>query len=151
VLALAQLLAMAACAATGAAPPVAAALEASGGRIQPAPAGQFETWAYATIANTGGADALVGVSSPDAASVVLRATTLTDAGRKARSVASIPVPAHAVTRLAADTYFLAFIQAKHAFVPGQHVSATLRFASGAQRVLDLLVSDAEGDPADAGQ
>ena len=41
---------------------------------------QFETWAFATILNTGKADALIEVQSPDAHSVVLRATTLTDAG-----------------------------------------------------------------------
>ncbi len=134
-----------------AATPEAAAPEASGGRIQPAAAGQFETWAYVTIRNAGAADALVGAQSPDAASVVLRATIVTDAGRTVRSVAAIPVPARGVLVLGADTYFLAFIQARHAFVPGQHIQATLRFTSGAQRVVDFLVADREGDPADAGQ
>jgi copper(I)-binding protein len=127
------------------------AVEVTAGRINPAPAGQFETWAYATLSNPGKADALVEVHSADAESVVLRATNVTDAGRKARSVISIPLPAASVLRLTADTYFLAFIQARHAFVPGQRISATLRFASGAGRVVDFLVSDAEGDPGDAAQ
>lgn len=148
---IAVFIAIAGCAAVGAATPPASTLEAGGGHIQPAPAGQFETWAFATIRNDGAADALVEVRSPDAASVVLRATTVTDAGRKVRSVASIPLPAHAVTTLVADSFFLAFIQVKRALVPGQHVSATLRFASGAERVVDFLVSDQEGDPADAAQ
>jgi len=146
----AVVLAMTACAAVGAASPVAT-LEVAGGHIQPAPAGQFETWAYATISNTGVADALVGARSADAESIVLRATTVTDAGRKVRSVVAIPVPAHGVVQLTADTYFLAFIQARHPYAPGQHVSATLVFASGAERVLDLLVGGPEGDPADAGR
>jgi copper(I)-binding protein len=125
------------------------AVEVTAAHINPAPAGQFETWAYTTISNSGNADSLVGVYSPDAGSVVLRATNVTDAGRKARSVISIPLPAGSVLQLTADTYFLAFIQARHAFVTGQRISATLRFASGAERVVDFLVSDAEGDPGDA--
>ena len=149
-LALVQALAAAACVAgVGAAP--ASSPEVTGARIGPAPAGQFETWAYATIDNKGAADSLVDVRSDDAASVVLRATTMTDAGRKARSVVSIPLPAHGVVALSPDTYFLAFIQARHAFVPGQHVSATLRFGSGAERTVEVLVGSPEGDPADTGQ
>jgi len=169
VLALLQSLLTGACAATGGVGPAtpqgglqaarpaapapatapAQAPEVTAGRINAAPAGQFETWAYATISTPGKADALVEVRSADAGSVVLRATNLTDAGRQARSVVSIPLPAGSVVPLTADTYFLAFIQARHAFLPGQRVSATLRFASGAERVVDFLVSDAEGDPGDA--
>jgi copper(I)-binding protein len=125
-------------------------LQVTQAHVQPARAGQFETWAYAIIGNTGTADALVSVDSPDAASVVLRATNVTDAGRKTRSVASIPVPAGALVPLSADTAFIAFIQPRHAFVPGQIVRATLRFASGAQRIVHFLVDNAEGDPADGG-
>jgi len=125
-------------------------LQVTQAHVQPARAGQFETWGYATIGNSGAADALVSVDSPDAVSVVLRATNVTDAGRKTRSVASIPVPAGAVVPLSADTAFIAFIQPRHAFVPGQAVRATLRFASGAQRVVLFLVDSPEGDPADSG-
>jgi copper(I)-binding protein len=118
--------------------------------VHAAPKGQFETWAFATISNSGKADALVEVHSPDAQSVVLRATTLTDAGRKTRSVLAIPIPAAGNFALSPDTYFIALIQAKHAFRPGETVAATLRFASGQSVPVAFRVSDAEGDPADAG-
>ena len=118
--------------------------------IRPAPEGQFETWAYVTIRNDGPADALVGATSPDAGSIVLRGTRVMDAGRQVRSVASIAVPAHATLAMGADTTFLAFITARHAYVPGANVHATLRFASGAALEVDLRVGANEGDPADAG-
>ncbi len=118
--------------------------------IHAAPQGQFETWAFATIANPGKADALVEVRSPDAGSVVLRAATLTDAGRKMRSVAAIPVPAQGELKLSVDSYFFAFIEARHALVAGQSVSGTLRFASGALVPVTFTVNEAEGDPADRG-
>ncbi len=119
-------------------------------RIHVAATGQFETWAFATISNSGKADALVEVHSPDAQSVVLRATTLTDAGRKTRSVLAIPIPAAGNLALSPDTYFIALIQARHAFRPGETVTATLRFSSGESVPVTFRVSDAEGDPADAG-
>jgi copper(I)-binding protein len=118
--------------------------------IHAAPAGQFETWAFATIVNPGKADTLVEVRTPDAGSVVLRAATLTDAGRKMRSVVGIPVPAQGELTLSVDSYFIAFIEARHAFVAGQAVTATLRFASGAEAPATFKVSETEGDPADRG-
>ena len=118
--------------------------------VHAAPAGQFETWAFATIVNPGGPDALVAVSSPDASSAVLRAATLTDAGRKMRSVAAIPLPAHGDLALTVDGYFIAFIEARHAFVAGQTITATLRFASGATVSAQFTVSESEGDPRDRG-
>jgi copper(I)-binding protein len=118
--------------------------------VHAAPQGQFETWAFATIVNLGEADALVAVESADAGSAVLRAVTLTDAGRKMRSVASIPVPAHSSLALTVDGYFIAFIEARHAFVAGQSVTATLHFASGVSIAASFMVNESEGDPADRG-
>lgn len=118
--------------------------------VRPAPAGRFETWAYVTIRNDGPADAIVGATSPDADSIVLRATRVMDAGRQVRSVASIPLPAHATLAMGTDTAFLAFISARHEYAPGARVHATLRFASGATLEVDFDVSAPEGDPADAG-
>jgi len=143
---------LAACAVT---PPGATATDAPKIRVEQAwvhsaPKGQFETWAFARIVNPGAADALVAVTSPDAESIVLRATTVTDAGRKTRSVAAIPVPSHGSLDLTADTYFIAFITARHAFVAGQTVSGTFRFTSGAEVPVTLQVTQAEGDPADRG-
>lgn len=132
------------------APPASPAIRVERAWIHAAPQGQFETWAFATISNPGKADALVEVRSPDSGSVVLRAATLTDAGRKMRSVASIPVPAQGELALTVDSYFIAFIEARHAFVAGQTVSGTLRFASGALVSVTFKVSEAEGDPADRG-
>ena len=120
------------------------------GWVHAAAAGQFETWAFAVIVNPGGADSLIAVNSPDANSAVLRAATLTDAGRKMRSVAAIPVPAHGDLALTVDGYFIAFIEARHAFVAGQSIAATLRFASGATVAASFKVSESEGDPGDRG-
>jgi len=111
---------------------------------------QFEIWAFATIINSGGADALVEVRSPTAASVVLRAATVTDAGRKMRSVVSIPVPARATLTLSPDTYFIAFIENQGPLVAGEAIPATFRFASGAVIPVVFKVSEAEGDPVDSG-
>jgi copper(I)-binding protein len=119
--------------------------------IHAAPQGQFETWAFATITNPGGADSIVEVRSPDAASVVLRATNVTDAGRKVRSVVAIPVPAASTFVLTADTYFMAFIEAAHALNPGQSITAMMKFASGATVPVTFRITAAEGDPADAGR
>jgi copper(I)-binding protein len=118
--------------------------------VRAVPQGQFETWAFATITNPGGADALVELRSPDAASVVLRATNVTDAGRKVRTVLSVPVPAASTLVLTPDTYFIAFMQATHAFNEVQSVTATLKFASGAIVPVTFRIAAAEGDPADAG-
>lgn len=136
--------------AAAAPPPPAPALMVSGGWVHAAPAGQYETWAFALVRNDGPADAIVEVRSPDAASVVLRASTRTDAGRRVRSVASIPVPAHGELSLSADGWFFAFIELRRALLPGQTVTATLRFASGVSLPVEFRVTAAEGDPADAG-
>ncbi|HET7755677.1 MAG TPA: copper chaperone PCu(A)C [Steroidobacteraceae bacterium] len=137
---------------TAAAPPpqAAPALSVTGGWIHPAPAGQYETWAFASIRNDGPADAIVEVRSPDAASVVLRAGTMTDAGRRVRSVASIPVPPHGEQNLSADSWFFAFIELRRALLPGQTLTATIRFASGVSLPAEFRVIAAEGDPADSG-
>jgi copper(I)-binding protein len=65
-------------------------------------------------------------------------------------VLAIPVPAQGSLALTADTYFIAFIEAKHAYVAGETVTGTLRFASGAVVSVTFKVSSAEGDPADRG-
>jgi copper(I)-binding protein len=118
--------------------------------IHAAAAGAAETWAFATITNPGPANAITGVRSADADSVILRGATVTDAGRTTRTVLSIPVPAHGSVVLRADTWFVAFLGAKQPFVPGTTVTGTVHFASGADVPVTFRVSDAEGDPADGG-
>ncbi len=150
------LLGMAACASapTGSlalgAPAASAAIHIERAWIHAAPAGQFETWAFATIVNPGKADALVEVQSPAATSVVLRAATVTDAGRKMRSVPAVPIPAQGELAMSVNGYFIAFIEARHAFIAGQSTTATLRFASGAVVAATFKVSESEGDPGDRG-
>jgi copper(I)-binding protein len=131
-------------------PTSGAAIRVERAWIHAAPSGQFETWAFATVVNQGKADALVEVHSPDATSVVLRAATVTDAGRKMRSVPAIPIPAQGEMSMSVDGYFIAFIGARHAFIAGQSTTATLRFASGAVAAATFTVSESEGDPADRG-
>ena len=119
--------------------------------IQPAKAGQFETWAFATITNDGAADALVAVTSPDASSIVLRAATVTDAGRKMRTVIAIPLPAHGALTLSPDAYLLAFINVRSPLTAGDSVTGSFRFMSGAALAVTFRVRESEGDPADAGR
>jgi copper(I)-binding protein len=119
--------------------------------IHAAPAGAGETWAFATIVNGGSADAIASVRSGEAQEVVLRAARVTDAGRTVRTVLSIPVPSGASLVLVPDGWFIAFLGARHAFVPGTTVPATIRFVSGAEIPVSFRVSDAEGDPADGGR
>ena len=80
--------------------------------------------------------------SAAAHTVVLRATSLSDAGAKMRSVLSIPVPAHATLVLSTSDYYLAFIEAQHDFASGEHIAATLHFASGARVEVSFLVGEA---------
>lgn len=129
--------------ASSAGPHLTQPIAVSDALIRAAVSGQFETWAFATMVNQGGNDALIGVDSGDAASVVLRATTMTDAGAKMRSVLSVPVPAGSTVRMSTDAYYLAFIQAKRDFAPGDTIPATLRFSSGARIRVDFVVSEAE--------
>jgi copper(I)-binding protein len=131
-------------------PAASAAIRIERAWVHAAPAGQFETWAFATIVNPGKADALVEVQSPDANSVVLRAATVTDAGRQMRSVPAIPIPAQGALALSVDGYFIAFIEARHALIAGQSIRATLRFASGAVVSATFQISATEGDPGDRG-
>ncbi len=114
--------------------------------IRTAAQGQFETWAFATITNRGKSDALLAVDSPAAGSVVLRATTMTDAGPKMRSVLSIPIPAHGTLAMSAEGYYIAFIEPKHKFASGDTIAATLKFASGARITVGFRVSEADGNP-----
>lgn len=119
--------------------------------IHAAAAGAAETWAFATIENRGAADAIAAVRSGEAEEIVLRAARVTDAGRTVRTVLSIPVPAGASLVLVPDGGFIAFLGARHAFVPGTIVPATIRFVSGAEIPVSFHVTDAEGDPADGGR
>jgi copper(I)-binding protein len=126
-------------------PAAAASLSVTSASIRPAPAGQFETWAWATLDNNGPADSIIEVQSADAEQVVLRAAIVQDAGRVARSVAAIPVPAHGQLVLSPDSHFFAFIKARHPFVPGGVVKGTLRFRSGARLDVEFRVADNAGD------
>lgn len=150
VLSAALLLGAGACAA--AAPAVhgqpLAAVQVDHAWVQPVPTGRPETWGFATITNPGPGDTVVEVRTPDAASVVLRATTVTDAGRKMRSVASIPVPARGTLVLSVDTYFISFIHPRHAFATGETITGTMRFSSGALVPVTFVVGEAAGDPKD---
>jgi copper(I)-binding protein len=146
VLAVAVTAAAVACATAGPPPAdgarAAPALAVSSATIRAAARGQGETWAFVTIVNRGPADALVGATSPDAGAVVLRAVRVADAGRLARSVLSIPVPAHGELAMSADTWLLAFADVRRALVPGDSVAATLRFARGT--VLPVRLTVVEG-------
>jgi copper(I)-binding protein len=126
-------------------PAAAAPFSVTSASIRPAPAGQFETWAWATLDNNGPADSIIEVQSGDAEQVVLRASIVQDAGRVVRSVAAIPVPAHGQLVLSPDSHFFAFIKARHPFVPGSVVKGTVRLRSGARLDVEFRVADNAGD------
>jgi copper(I)-binding protein len=84
--------------------------------------------AFVTVANTGAADRLTGVASPDAAKAELH-ESLTDNGvMKMRPVSGIDVPAGATVKLAPGGYHIMLIGLKHALVAGEAIQLTLIFA-----------------------
>jgi copper(I)-binding protein len=107
--------------------------------------------AFVTIANTGVADRLTGVASPDAAKAELH-ESLTDNGvMKMRLASGIDVPAGATVKLAPGGYHIMLMGLKHALVVGETIQLTLTFAkAGPVTTTAMILKAGASMPADHG-
>jgi copper(I)-binding protein len=110
--------------------------------VGPSAVGQREDPAFLMITNIGKDDVLVGVTCSAASSVELRAAIPTEGGIGTRTLSAIPIPANSMLELKRQGYHLAFISLSHSFAAGDRIAATLRFASGAELVVEFQVDEA---------
>lgn len=105
--------------------------------------------AYFTVTNDGDRDdALVAVSTPDAAQTQLH-TTESEAGGTSgtmKQVARIPVPAGGTARLTVGGYHVMLVGPTRALSAGDRVPVRLRFASGTVLDVRLPVLDRADRP-----
>jgi len=111
-------------------------------------AGQSSTGAFMTIRSTQATE-LVGVSSPDAASVSLHRMVMADSMMSMEPMDSLPIPAGGLVELKPGTYHLMLIGLKRSIKPGASVPLRLTFR-GADRVeTTVTVQATVSDPAAA--
>jgi copper(I)-binding protein len=131
--------ALAATAASAAAPPV----RAENAWIRWLPA-NLPAAGYATLVNTGDRpEVLIGASSPDYGEVSLHQNVVRDGTVEMRPVERITLDPHSSLRLAAAGYHMMLMQPNKTLKPGDRVTITLRFLSG------ILTAQFEVRPADA--
>jgi copper(I)-binding protein len=94
---------------------------------------------YLTLINHGKADALIGVESPVAQKVEMHASSMAGGVMKMSREDRVPVPAGGQVSFAPNGRHLMLVGLKQALHAGDHVAATLRFASGATLKVDLPV------------
>lgn len=91
---------------------------------------------YATLRNAGDTPlVLIGVRSPDYRQVMLHESTTHNGQSTMAMIERLPLPPHAVVKLAPGGYHLMLMHALHPVMPGDHVKVTLLFADG--RTLDV--------------
>lgn len=108
-----------------------------------------ESVAYATLTNTGDRpDALVSVSTRQAASATLHATEKSAGGTSGTMVAtaSIPVPAHGHVTLAPGGFHIMLKQLTKRFAVGSQITMTWTFASGRSLTATFPVIDPADRP-----
>ena len=101
-------------------------------------AGQSSGAVYATIANSGGADRLVGVAS-DAGMAMLHDSTSTDGMARMRIVDAVAVPASGEVRLAPGGMHVMLSGLKAPLVAGQKIRVSFRFAGAGSRDVDVAI------------
>lgn len=112
-----------------------------------------ESAAYATVTNHGAtADAIVGVSTPAAASATLHKTVTKDAAGTMVAVKAIPVPAGGQVRLQPGGYHVMLMGLRRDFSAGSTIEMTWRFRSGTVLTTRFPVIDVTDRPTtDGGQ
>jgi copper(I)-binding protein len=110
----------------------AAPLSVSGAWSRPAVAGTNGV-GYLAIANTGkAADALVRVESPLAAKVEMHSSSMAGGVMSMKTEDRVPVPAGGQATFGPGGYHLMLIGLTKTVKAGDHIPATLTFASGAK-------------------
>ena len=116
--------------------------------VREAPPGAQVLAAYLTLENPGTkADKLVAVLSPDFARVEIHATEIRDGIARMIAIDTLPIPAHAVVKLAPGGYHLMLHRPRRALAAGMSVTLQLRFDSGARLTVVAPVRRAESDAA----
>jgi len=116
--------------------------------VREAPPGAQVLAAYLALENPGTkADKLVAVLSPDFARVEIHATEIRDGIARMIALDTLPIPAHAVVKLAPGGYHLMLHRPRRALAAGMSVTLQLRFDSGARLTVVAPVRRAESDAA----
>jgi hypothetical protein len=98
--------------------------------------GDLPAGGYARLRNGGdSAVTLIGAQSPDYSQVMLHKSTTHNGLSKMTLVERLPLPPHAMVKLAPGGYHLMLLHPLHPVRPGDRVRVTLRFADG--RTLDV--------------
>lgn len=129
-----------------AARPAPGALEILRPRSRPAAAGTTGA-GFLTLVNHGRSpDALVRVETPDAERVEIHVTSMAGGVMRMAPEARTPIPAGGQVAFAPGGRHLMFVGLKRPLKPGDHVPATLVFASGAQLKTEFAVGSGLGAP-----
>jgi copper(I)-binding protein len=116
----------------------AAAIEAVQPCSRPAAAGTTGA-GYLTLVNHGKADALIGAESPLAQKVEMHASTMAGGVMSMEREPRVSLAASGAVAFAPSGRHLMFIGLKRALRIGDHVPATLSFASGEKLKVDFIV------------
>jgi periplasmic copper chaperone A len=109
--------------------------------IRATPPGVKTAAAYLTLTNAGAAEALVGAASPAARVVELHTSMQMNGMQHMQAVESIPLPTGTAVELAPGGLHIMLIDIAAPLEPGQSVPLTLRFASGKELALEVVVRD----------
>lgn len=96
---------------------------------------------YMVLANRGAADALVKVETPAAARVEMHSSSMSGGIMSMQRVDRVSIPAGARTTFGPGAYHLMLIGLTRTLKAGDHLPATLTFASGARLKADFQVTD----------
>jgi copper(I)-binding protein len=97
--------------------------------------------AFLTLVNHGKADALVGAESPAAQKVELHASGMTGGMMTMAPESRAPLPAGGELKFAPGGRHLMLVGLKRALRPGDRITATLRFESGARLRVEFPVTN----------
>ena len=101
--------------------------------VREAPPGAPVLAAYFTLENPGSkADKLVAILSPDFDKIEIHATEIRAGVARMLALDALPIPPHAVVRLAPGDYHLMLHHPRRALTAGMRIKLELRFDSGAR-------------------
>lgn len=118
--------------------PSAPAIEVSDAWARATAPGQSSGAIYATIANQGSADRLIGVSSSVGMAMLHRSDNVGGVSRM-RMLADLPVPADGQVALAPGGTHVMLTGLRAPLVVGDELSLTLRFAEAGARTLAVAI------------
>jgi hypothetical protein len=116
--------------------------------VREAPPGAAVLAAYFTLENTGTKeDKLVAVRSPDFDKIEIHATEIRDGVARMIALDALPIPPHAVVKLAPGGHHLMLHHPRRALTAGMDIKLELRFDSGARTTVVAPVRRAESGAA----